>query len=84
MGHRTQELEIEQVKLAILKLARDRNLPSEVLVSALADVLGITAATLDLQVRQVPIDNRLDLFIERVKTRHALVMQRAARIPKAG
>lgn len=64
------ELEAEAFKLAVLRLAAERNVDSEVVVAALADVLGLTAATLDKTRGPVVLDERLDSFLERVRAQH--------------
>lgn len=81
---RTFELEVQQLKLRILRIARDEGLDSDVVVAALADVLGVTAATLDMQVGPHPIEDRLDSFIARVKDQHQSITARASSIRKLG
>ena len=67
---RSFELDVEAFKLAVLNLARARAADSEVMVAALADVLGVTAAMLDKRLGPMPLDDRLDPFIERVRAQY--------------
>lgn len=81
---RSFELDTQRLKLRILKLAHDEDLDSEIVVAALADVLGLTAATLDMQNSPQPIDDRLAAFVERVKDQHRSVLARASTIRRVG
>lgn len=81
---RTFELDTQRLKLRILKIAHDEDLDSDVLVAALADVLGLTAATLDMKHGPQSLDERLAAFVERVKDQHRSFLARAANIPRVG
>lgn len=67
---RTYELDVEKVKLAILAYASEHNVSSDVLLAALADIVGMTAATLDQHVGPLPLSERLVVFIERAQAAH--------------
>lgn len=68
-----QELIVQE----IFQIAARTNVPSDVLVMALAEVLAATAATIDLHVpanRRTSIDDRLDSFIAHVRRRHPEIL----------
>jgi len=81
---RTFELDVQAVKLRILRMAQKENLDSAVLVAAMADVLGLSAATLDLRGTPQEIDTRIGSFVERVKQEHRRVMLTAAARSRTG
>lgn len=63
----TQEMQAIQMKEDIIKLARDKDLDSEVVVVAMADVLGLTASMLDRKFGRMSLDDRLHTFNQRVE-----------------
>ena len=81
---RTFELDVQAVKLRILRMAQKENLDSAVLVAAMADVLGLSAATLDLRGTPQEIDARIGSFVERAKQEHRRVMLTAAARSRTG
>lgn len=64
---RTAELDVEQVRLAILKYARDRGVPPDLLIAALADLVAMVAASLDKNGAQIPFEERLGEFDARAR-----------------
>ena len=79
---RTFELDVQAVKLKILKYAQREDLDSAVLTAAIADVLGLTAATLDIRAGGRDFASRMDAVIERARAAHTRVLLAAAK--KAG
>jgi hypothetical protein len=71
----TFEHKVSRVKLQILEFANARDLDSAHVAAAMADVLGMTAAKLDLVGNRTSLDDRLHSFTERAATtyRRALV-----------
>ena len=65
---RTKELDVEQVRLAILQYARANGLPTDVLIAACADIVAMTAASLDRNgAAGITLDERMAGFNERVR-----------------
>lgn len=64
---RTRQLDVQSVKLDILRYARDHDLDTEVLIEALAQLCGLTAAVLDRDVCAQPFDERMAAFCERAR-----------------
>ncbi|HKQ24102.1 MAG TPA: hypothetical protein VJT81_06635 [Burkholderiales bacterium] len=78
---RTFELDVQAVKLRILRMAEREDLDSAVLLAALADVVGLTGATADKHVGFQPFDDRIDSFVERARAAYVrinLAMQRTS------
>lgn len=77
------ELDIHNAKLQLIGLAKARNLDSGVLVAAMADVMGLCAATLEKhRAEEVNIDAMLDEVITRAKaafqrTRTSMILTQA-------
>ena len=64
---------------AILRLAAQEQLDSVVLIAAIADILGLTAAQLDLHGRpeqQASLDTRMDSVVERARAMHRRTLAR--------
>ncbi len=61
------EVRVFGFRQAILKMAADDNADSDVVAAALADVLGIAAATLDRVAGSQTLPDRLDAFSARVE-----------------
>lgn len=64
---RPRQLDVQAVRLAILRFAHDHDIESGVLMEALADVCGMTAGALDREVGIQSIDERMAVFTERAK-----------------
>lgn len=67
---RTFEQDAENLKLRILRLAAEEDIDSAVMIAALADVLGLTAAVLDKRAQPVDFDTRMDEIITRAKQQY--------------
>ena len=61
------ERDAQTMRRKILELCRQENVPSDVLVMALSDVLGDTAAMLDRCTGYQPIEARLNVVMVRAK-----------------
>jgi hypothetical protein len=68
---------IRETTVEILSIAARRNLDSAELIAAIADVVGLTAATLDRRDDRAALADRLHAFCQRVEAKYAVV--RAAR-----
>lgn len=64
---RTFEQEVQAARQKILNIALQDNLPSDVLMAAMADVLGDVAGTLDQHCGHQPIEKRLAVIMDRAK-----------------
>lgn len=62
----TEEQQVQQFRVAILKLAGKHNLDSAIIAMAVADVLADIASTSDRLHGQQNLDARLDAFCKRV------------------
>lgn len=63
----TFEQQVQKTRKAILTMAQIDNLEIDVLLTALADVLGDTAAGLDRMNGPMPIEDRLAQVLRRAK-----------------
>ncbi len=70
---RTHELNIERVRLDILAYAKRNNLNSDVVIAAMADIVGMSAAILDRETGAVPFDDRMAVFTERARSQYVRV-----------
>jgi len=73
------ELDVQRLKMAILAHAQRHDLDSEVLVAALADVLGLTAAVLDRQICHLPFETRMETFAEMARAAYDRTTNAAVR-----
>lgn len=64
---RTHVLDVEKVKLAILRFVRDNNVDSAALVEAMAEICGMTASALDREIGHQGFDERMAAFTERAQ-----------------
>jgi hypothetical protein len=83
---RTFELDVQKVKLRILGLAEQEGLDSAIVVAAMADVLGLVAATLDARsiVGPVPFAQRMASFHERAERGYRRTRDRLPKGAAAG
>jgi len=65
--NRVHDLDVEQVKMAILRFARDRNIESDVLVQAMAEVIGMTAAALEQTGATCSFDERMKAVVDHAR-----------------
>lgn len=62
--NRPHALAVQDCKLAILRYARDHNTDSAVLVQAMAEMIGMTAAVLDRETSYQNFDERMAEVME--------------------
>lgn len=68
------EVRAEALAKQILQLAQTADVDSSVFVAAMADALGITAATLDQEVSKQALEERLHEFCGRVESKYVQVI----------
>lgn len=61
------ELDVREFRNRVLQLAAARNTDSAVVVAALADVIALTAAKLEVEGHHLPFDDRMDGLLTRMK-----------------
>jgi len=61
------ESKTTKIKQQIMNLAMQSNTEPEIMIAAISDILGYTAAQLDKYVGSMPLDVRLQSVIVRVK-----------------
>lgn len=71
----------DELKLAIMALAKDTDCESEALVLAMADVLASLAIVLDREEGRLrsSLDQRLDTFVVRVRERYVVLRHASER-----
>lgn len=61
------EKKVTSIKSKIFNLAKESNTDPEILIAAISDILGYTAAQLDKYVNPLPLEVRLQSVLERTK-----------------
>ena len=83
---RTERLDADALRDTIMRIAKEKDLDSMVVVEALAQVLGLVAAQMDMRGIGVPctIEERLDTLGVRVKELHQHWLARMKSMPLVG
>lgn len=76
MPRRNVELEVQTFRERIIRLAAEKDTDSDVVVMAIADILGLTSATLTVRGDGISFENRMAAVYDRAKAMQDRTLRR--------
>lgn len=67
MTKRTHKINVDTVRAAILNFACTHNIPPDVMIQAMAEIIGIAAANLDRVQGHQPFDSRIGAVVDHAR-----------------
>lgn len=77
--NRPFELDVHDLTMRLLNIAREKNVKPAVMVAAMADIIGQAGAMLE-RADGIAFDERTNVFIERAKASYNLTREKMAQV----